>query len=125
MGDANCLIIDNVGMLSRLYHYAYIAYVGGGFGEDGIHNILEAAVYGKPVVFGPNYQKYREATELIDAGGAFPVADAAALSSIWKKQEDPVWLDQTGKAARVYVEKNTGATETILRYIQANRLLTR
>ena len=69
-GSFKVLIIDNVGMLSRLYKYGTLAYVGGGFTRDGIHNILEAAVYGKPVVFGPNYKKYREAKELIAAGGA-------------------------------------------------------
>jgi 3-deoxy-D-manno-octulosonic-acid transferase len=66
--DINVLIIDNMGMLSRLYHYATICYVGGGFGDDGIHNILEAAVYSKPVVFGPVYDKYFEAEGLLDEG---------------------------------------------------------
>ncbi|MEO6705923.1 MAG: glycosyltransferase N-terminal domain-containing protein, partial [Ginsengibacter sp.] len=67
---SNCLIIDNIGMLSRLYHYATITYVGGGFGDNGLHNILEAAVYGKPVLFGPDYEKNFEAQELIDCSGA-------------------------------------------------------
>ncbi|MEO7523922.1 MAG: glycosyltransferase N-terminal domain-containing protein, partial [Ferruginibacter sp.] len=66
--NINVLIIDNIGMLSKLYQYADIAYVGGGFGKDGIHNILEAAVYGKPVIFGPVYEKFAEARELVDAG---------------------------------------------------------
>ena len=67
--NSNILIIDNIGMLSRLYKYAYITYVGGGFGK-GIHNTLEAAVYGKPVLFGPAYQKFNEAIELVANGGA-------------------------------------------------------
>ena len=62
----NCIIIDNIGMLSRLYKYATITYVGGGFGYNGLHNILEAAVYGKPVIFGPEYEKNFEAGEMID-----------------------------------------------------------
>ena len=57
------LIIDSIGILSRLYHYAYITYVGGGFTKDGVHNVLEAAVYGKPVLFGNNYKKYKEAID--------------------------------------------------------------
>ena len=68
--ERNCLIIDNIGMLSRLYFYATITYVGGGFGDDGLHNILEAAVYGKPVIFGPEYDKNFEAEEMIECTGA-------------------------------------------------------
>ena len=83
--DVNVLIIDNVGMLSRLYHYATICYVGGGFGDDGIHNILEAAVYGKPVVIGPVYDKYFEADELLDCGGAFSIEDALELEIVFKE----------------------------------------
>ena len=60
----NTLIIDNIGMLKYLYFYATICYIGGGFGGDGVHNVLEAAVYSKPVVFGPVYDKYAEAAEL-------------------------------------------------------------
>jgi 3-deoxy-D-manno-octulosonic-acid transferase len=120
------LIIDNVGMLSRLYKYATIAYVGGGFTKDGIHNILEAAVYGKAVVFGPNYQKYREAKELIGAGGAFSVRDGAQ----WRKTvnsllENETYLQSAGLHALHYINKNTGGTAEVLHYIQAKRLLTR
>ncbi|HJW16657.1 MAG TPA: glycosyltransferase N-terminal domain-containing protein [Flavisolibacter sp.] len=120
------LIIDNVGMLSRLYKYATIAYVGGGFTRDGIHNILEAAVYGKAVVFGPNYQKYREARELITVGGAFSVRDRDQ----WQNRIDNLLnnegnLQSAGLHALHYVTKNTGGTAEVLHYIQANRLLTR
>ena len=66
-------------MLSQLYRYATITYVGGGFGNDGVHNVLEAAVYGKPVVFGPVYEKFMEAVELIDAGAAFSIDNALEL----------------------------------------------
>ena len=121
----NVLIIDNIGMLSRLYNYGYITYVGGGFTKDGIHNVLEAAVYGKPVVFGPNYKKYREAIELIDAKGAESFSSADELqhifSSLLTRQED--WL-QKSAAAKNYVLRNKGATENILRFIQEKRLLT-
>ncbi|HVG12164.1 MAG TPA: glycosyltransferase N-terminal domain-containing protein, partial [Flavisolibacter sp.] len=73
------LIIDNVGMLSRLYQYAELTYIGGGFNKSGIHNTLEAAVWGKPVIVGPNYLKFKEARELIEAGGAFTISGAEQL----------------------------------------------
>ncbi len=119
------LIIDNIGMLSKLYHYATLAYVGGGFGDDGIHNILEAAVYGKPVLFGPVYDKYFEAEEMLETGGAFSIEDALEL----EKQldlllQDNKTYDAAAKAAQGYVEKNAGATKKIMQYIQENRLLT-
>lgn len=122
---AGVLIIDNIGMLSRLYQYAAIAYVGGGFTKDGIHNILEAAVYGKPIIFGPNYKKYREARELIAAGGAFSFPGNAAfqekVNDLWKH---PLQLQNAGRAAATYVQENTGATNIIMRYLQEKRLLT-
>lgn len=68
-------------MLSRLYKYATIAYVGGGFNTSGIHNILEAAVYGRPVVFGPEYQNFTEAIALVEKGGAFSVNNALELEN--------------------------------------------
>jgi 3-deoxy-D-manno-octulosonic-acid transferase len=125
-GKEMVLIIDNVGMLSRLYKYATIAYIGGGFTRDGIHNILEAAVYGKSVIFGPNYQKYREAKELIAAGGAFSVRDKEQ----WRKRvdsflENETYLQSAGLHALHYITKNTGGTAEVLHYIHANRLLTR
>src|SRR5690606_9667631 len=79
---SHILIINNIGMLSRLYHYADVAYVGGGFRESGIHNTLEAAVYGKPVIFGPVHEKFNEAVELIQAGGAFSIPNAPELEAM-------------------------------------------
>jgi len=123
--EANTLIIDNIGMLSRLYHYADIAYVGGGFGDDGLHNILEAAVYGKPVFFGPVYERHYEAVEMEDCGGAISVENALELekelNSLWKNNEE---LVKRGQAAKQYVYKNAGATPLILHYIYKNRLFT-
>ena len=78
----HCLIIDNIGMLSRLYKYATITYVGGGFGYNGLHNILEAAVYGKPVIFGPEYEKNFEAEELMDCSGAISIENALELEKV-------------------------------------------
>lgn len=122
---SSVLVIDNVGLLSKLYSYSAISFIGGGFTRDGIHNILEAAVYGKPVVFGPNYSKYREARELIAEGGAFSVSNAEELVACLKGLMEPEALQRAGDIARKYVQKNTGATAGILQFIQENRLLTR
>jgi 3-deoxy-D-manno-octulosonic-acid transferase len=123
--NSQVLIIDSVGLLSRIYQYATITYVGGGFTKDGIHNILEAAVWSKPVVFGPNYKKYREAKELIEAGGGFSVADTQALKKLADVLlHDEQYLQASSVKARTYVLENTGATQKILQEIQEKRLLT-
>lgn len=123
--DAHILIIDNIGMLSKLYRYADIAYVGGGFGDDGLHNILEAAVYGKPVVFGPVYQKHYEAIDMIEAGGAISVKNAPELEMVLNRLlKDREELQERGAAAQLFVRQNLGATAKILDYIQRNRLCT-
>jgi 3-deoxy-D-manno-octulosonic-acid transferase len=122
---SNILIIDNIGMLSRLYKYADVAYVGGGFTKDGVHNVLEPAVYGKPVVFGPNYHKYKEAVDLIDCSGAKTFADEnrllQVLSSLLQNSEDYM---RSCAASKKYVQENVGATTKILNYIEEKRLLT-
>jgi 3-deoxy-D-manno-octulosonic-acid transferase len=125
-GDEKVLIIDNVGMLSKLYKYATVAYIGGGFTKDGIHNILEAAIYGKPVIFGPNYKKYREAKELIASGGAFSVANSDQLKITTNNLlNDAAQFQKTSAQAKNYVLQHTGATEKIVQFIQENRLLTK
>ena len=123
--DAQVLIIDNIGMLSRLYELAEISYIGGGFTNSGIHNILEAAVYGKPVVFGPVYEKFREAMDLTGIGGAFSVNNALELEALLDNFFADINLIQTaGAISRKYVYEKRGATEKILGYIQEKRLLT-
>lgn len=120
------LIIDNYGMLTRLYYYATICLVGGGFGGDGVHNVLEAAVYGKPIIIGPVYDKYKEAVDLIEKGGCIEVENALELEEILLQlldSENPLYA-QSAKASRDYVEANAGATKKILDQIQAKRLLT-
>lgn len=121
----NTLIIDNIGMLSRLYRYATITYVGGGFGDDGVHNVLEAAVYGKPVVFGPVFNRYMEAIELLEDGGAFTIETALGLEKAFDDLlHDEVFYQAAAIAAKNYVYSKKGATERILRFIQEKRLLT-
>jgi 3-deoxy-D-manno-octulosonic-acid transferase len=121
----NILIIDNIGMLSRLYHYADITFVGGGFNAGGIHNVLEAAVYGKPVIFGPEYEKFAEAVDLVFIGAGIVIENAlqleTAISSLWENES---LLKEKSDAARQYVYENAGATQKILNYVAEKRLLT-
>ncbi len=111
------LIIDTIGILSSIYAYADVAYIGGGFGV-GIHNTLEATVYGVPVAFGPNYQKFKEARELIAEGAATSVTDLAQLDT-WLSDmlADPGLLKSAGQKAGEYVASHTGATGMILKDI--------
>jgi 3-deoxy-D-manno-octulosonic-acid transferase len=120
----NTLIIDNMGMLKFLYRYATICFIGGGFGDDGIHNILEASVYYKPVLFGPAYDKFSEAIELVEKGGAFDVEDAIELEEeLNDLLRDETSYNEACNIAGEYVKNNAGATATIMQYIQENRLL--
>ena len=120
----NVLLIDNIGMLSRLYKYASIAYIGGGFGNDGVHNVLEAAVYGKPIIFGPEYEKYIEAIDLVEKGAAYSIDSAVEIEKLMNDLlADSDWLKESSQAASDYVFEKKGATEKIIRYIQENRLL--
>ena len=123
--NKNILIINNIGMLSRLYKYATIAYIGGGFAKDGIHNTLEAAVYGKPIVFGPVYHQFYEAQQLLMNQGAITVSDyndfEVAIMKMLKSDEIRIKMTEKSKT---YVYENKGASERIMRYIQENRLLT-
>ena len=123
---ANVLIIDNMGMLSRLYKYATVTYVGGGYGADGVHNVLEAAVYGKPVVFGPVYEKFYEAIGLVNSGGAIsidggPVKLETVLNELL---HDEAERKRRGEAAVQFVQDNAGASKKIIQFIQEKRLLT-
>ncbi len=115
--NADCLIIDGYGLLSSIYRYGEIAYIGGGFGV-GIHNILEAAVYGIPVIFGPKYQKFMEARQLIEEKGAFSIKDGEELNQLLDKMtSDKEFLKESGSNAGNYVTKNLGASELILSQI--------
>ena len=116
--EARVLIIDNIGMLSSIYHYGNVAYIGGGFGK-GIHNILEPAVYGMPVVFGPRYFKFREAVELVKEGGAFSVTSFEELKTVFDMlKEEKVRLGKASEATRQFIQRNLGATRAILNYLK-------
>ncbi len=121
---SNVLIIDNIGMLSRLYRYADITYVGGGFGDDGVHNVLEPAVYGKPVIYGPEFEKFIEAIELTACGGGISIASALELEKVLTEfWNDELLLKSSGESAKNYVYSNSGATKKITAFIQEKRLL--
>lgn len=114
---ARYLIIDCFGLLASLYRFATMAYVGGGFGV-GIHSVTEAAVFSVPVIFGPNYGKFREARGLIAATGAFSVDSPRAFDTIATRiLKDTRRRDDAGKAAGKYIADNVGATDTITRII--------
>jgi len=118
------LIIDNMGMLSSLYYYATIAFIGGGFTEEGVHNTLEASVHGVPVVFGPVYDKYLEAINLIEIGGAFTAFNLIELETILNDLlSDQQKRKSAGAAALKFVVDHSGSTIKIMDYIQENRLL--
>jgi 3-deoxy-D-manno-octulosonic-acid transferase len=111
------LIIDSVGLLSSLYRYGNIAYIGGGFGV-GIHNILEAATFGLPVIFGPNYKRFKEAVDLIDEGGAFSISEykelRLALNNLIDDENKRV---KASEICRTYVAKNVGSTQIIIKKV--------
>lgn len=110
----DCLIIDNFGLLSSIYRYGQIAYIGGGFGA-GIHNLPEAAVYGIPVIFGPSHKKFLEAKELLKGGGGFTISNEAELNKVLKDfVTSPEDLEIAGEAAANYIYKSAGATQKIV-----------
>jgi 3-deoxy-D-manno-octulosonic-acid transferase len=119
--DARVLILDNIGMLSSAYKYSSIAAIGGGFGK-GIHNILEAACWGVPVMFGPNHEKFREAVELIKENGAMTFDSYNTFKDIIDKwlSDEPFYL-KSANAASSYVANNKGATSKIIEEILHKR----
>ena len=120
--DAECLIIECFGLLSSIYHYATVTYVGGGFGV-GIHNVLEAAVWDKPVIFGPNNQHFQEAQGLKAYGGGFEIRNEEDFARLMCQfDDDSVFLDKSSQAAGAYVKGLCGATDAIMREIGPHSL---
>jgi len=108
------ILVDTIGKLSYLYRYGTLAYIGGGFGK-GIHNILEAATYGLPVIFGPEHAKFSEALELTSLGGAFPIgSETELLFTVRQQLENPKLLKTSSQISSNFVYKRVGATSTIL-----------
>ena len=112
--NGDILIMNNIGLLSSAYKFADVVYVGGAFGK-GLHNILEAATYGKPVIFGPKYKKFQEAVDLVGLGGAFSIQNSAELNKIvLKLLTDKQFYNHSSEIAQKYVSSNFGATDKIL-----------
>jgi len=123
--SARVMLIDNMGMLSRIYHYGHIALIGGGFGK-GIHNTLEAAVYGMPLFFGPRYHKFDEAVQLIASGAA---ESAEAMSGLQNRMtfamNDLEKRKKMGASARIQVEDNLGSVAIIIKHLENQGILAR
>ena len=116
--DAQVFIIDTVGILSRLYQYSSVSYIGGAF-KTGLHNILEAAVYGKPLFFGPHYDHFNEAVQLVALKGAFPVNNTAEMQAVMEKFEhNPDYYTQTCDICQQFVADNSGAADIIFKTIE-------
>lgn len=118
LADTQVLIIDTIGILSRLYQYSTVSYIGGAF-KTGLHNILEAAVYGKPLFFGPHYDHFNEAVNLVALKGAFSVNSTAEMQAIMEKfEQNPDYYAQTCEICQQFVADNSGAADTIYKQIE-------
>jgi 3-deoxy-D-manno-octulosonic-acid transferase len=116
--DFDVFIIDTIGILTKIYSYADIAFVGGGFGNPGVHNLLEPATFGVPIVIGPNYSHFAEATALVNMGGCISVSDKAELIAAFKDLiVDPNFRSEKGHICSTFVQMNKGATNIIMKNI--------
>ncbi|MBB4800134.1 3-deoxy-D-manno-octulosonic-acid transferase [Flavobacterium nitrogenifigens] len=115
----NVLIVDTVGLLTKIYSYGTIAYVGGGFGNPGIHNILEPATFGIPIVIGPNYENFAEAIALVDLKGCSVITNSGELKNAFDKLlSDHAFFTDKSEICRSFIQNNKGATETIMKNIR-------
>lgn len=120
--DTQVLIIDNIGMLSSLYQYGDVGYIGGGFGV-GIHNTQEASAFSLPVIFGPNYHQFQEATDLIEKGAFFSIKNTGELKQRMSHLQDQGTRDKLGQIAKEYIIASAGATRIILDYFEEKSLI--
>ncbi len=119
LADHTIFILDTIGYLSKVYSYADIAYVGGAMGTSGLHNILEPATFGVPIVIGKNFEKFREAKQLQKLAGLFSVANAIGFTTIMDKLiANNKFREQTGMITGHFINSNTGATEKIIAYLE-------
>ncbi len=118
LSNSNVFIIDSIGILTKIYSYADIAYVGGGFGNPGVHNILEPATFGVPVVIGPNYSHFAEATALVNMDGCISIQNQTQLNEAFDLllQNEDERLEK-GHICSTFVQMNKGATQTIMHHI--------
>jgi 3-deoxy-D-manno-octulosonic-acid transferase len=118
LSNYNVFIIDTIGILTKIYSYGTIAYVGGGFGNPGIHNILEPATFGIPIVIGPNYSNFAEAVSLVELGGCISITNFLELKEILDRLiNDPKLLTEKSHICKSFIQNNKGATNTIMKTV--------
>jgi 3-deoxy-D-manno-octulosonic-acid transferase len=114
-------IIDTIGLLTKIYSYADIAYIGGGMGTTGLHNTLEAATFGLPIVIGKNYEKFPEAKAMLSKGGLFSICDFETLESTLNMLINaPKKRSEFGQKNKAFVEENKGASELVMTVLKHN-----
>ena len=119
ISDCQVLIIDTIGLLTKIYNYANVAYIGGGMGETGLHNILEAATFGVPIIIGKNYTHFPEAKKLKELNGLFSVATPQEFTHVFNQlKTDTSFCQKTGVISKNFILNNRGATNTVLNYLQ-------
>lgn len=122
LADYDVLVVDTIGILSRIYKYSTVSYIGGAF-KTGLHNILEAAVFGKPLFFGPHYDHFNEAVMLVQAKGAFSINGFEQMSEVLNQfEQNPEYYGDTCRICRQYVEANIGAVDKIAPIFSAQSL---
>lgn len=123
LADFDVFIIDTIGILTKIYSQADIAYVGGGFGNPGVHNILEPATFGVPIIIGPNYSHFAEATALVNMDGCLSISNQKELNDAFENliQNEDV-RHEKGHICNTFVKMNTGATAVILKYLSNDKL---
>lgn len=118
LSNYNVFIVDTIGLLTKIYSYGTIAYVGGGFGNPGIHNVLEPATFGIPILIGPNYSNFAEAVLLVKLGGCISIADGNELKSHFDRLlTDEKYLEEKSKICKSYIQENKGATDCIIKTV--------
>ncbi len=116
--DVQVFIVDTIGLLTKIYSYADVSYVGGGFDKEGVHNVLEPAVFGAPVLIGPIYEKYQEAVDLVERQGCIVAQDAQSFNEhLSALLTDSQFRKETGDICRKFIKVNTGATQIIVDYL--------
>jgi 3-deoxy-D-manno-octulosonic-acid transferase len=117
--DFDVMIVDTIGLLTKIYRYADWAYVGGGFGNPGVHNVLEPAVFGIPVIIGPNYTHFAEAIDLVNLKGCISIQNSEELITLMAKMvTDANFRLETGRINSKYISQKSGATTPIMNYLQ-------
>ena len=119
LSEFDVFIVDTIGILTKIYSEADVAYVGGGLTKNGVHNVLEPATFGVPIVIGTEYKKYNEVVDLVALKGCVSIANQQEFSSIFTKlKQDKSFRELTGKINKEYIEKNIGATEKTMNYLK-------